>query len=123
MHSPTRPLVEDMGPRPAVEPDGESELIQTVTRETFEGLVLQGQGPIAVEFMSYGCAHCRAIEPFLQRAAIVLSSKERIFRVNVAVDEDLAHSYEIVGTPTFIMFFNGGGGWTNRRTTADTSPT
>jgi thioredoxin 1 len=106
MHPSTRDMTaEDIRLRPVVDPDDDSDPIQTVTSETFERLVLQGRGPIAVEFMSYGCAHCRAIEPFLQKAAEMLSSKEQIFRVNVAVDPDLANSYQITGTPTFIMFF------------------
>ena len=81
--------------------------IQTVVGSTFASLVLRGEGPIAVEFMSYGCAHCRALEPILQRVAIRVGAKERIFRVNVAVEEGLAESYGINGTPTLIMFLNG----------------
>ncbi len=60
-----------------------------------------------VEFMSYGCAHCRAIEPVLQQVAELVKSKEKIFRVNIAVEHELAESYEIQGTPTLIMFLNG----------------
>ena len=30
--------------------------IETVTGSTFQSVVLEGEGPIAVEFMSYGCA-------------------------------------------------------------------
>ena len=60
-----------------------------------------------VEFMSYGCAHCRAIEPVLENVAEMVKSKEKIFRVNTAVEEDLADTYSILGTPTFIMFLNG----------------
>jgi thioredoxin 1 len=91
------------GPRGRMSKDA----IQTVTSGTFNQLVLEGDGPIVVEFMSYGCAHCRAIEPVLQQVAGMVKSKERIFRVNVAVEQELAESYEIQGTPTFIMFLNG----------------
>ena len=84
-----------------------SDGIRTVTGDTFSPLVLEGKGPIAVEFMSYGCGYCQAIEPFLQQAAETLQSKEKIFRVNVPVEQELAGSYEIQGTPTFIMFQNG----------------
>lgn len=84
-----------------------SDRIQTVTGDTFNPLVLHGEGPIAVEFMSYGCAHCRAIEPVLQQVAETVNSKEKIFRVNIAVEQELADSYQIQGTPTFIMFLNG----------------
>ncbi|MGD0990144.1 MAG: thioredoxin family protein [Candidatus Sulfotelmatobacter sp.] len=81
--------------------------IQTVTGNTFSALVLEGQGPMAVEFMSYGCAHCRVIEPVLQQVANMIEPKEKVFRVNIAIERELADSYEIQGTPTLIMFLNG----------------
>jgi thioredoxin 1 len=81
--------------------------IPTLSSDTFQTLVLNGNGPIAVEFMSYGCSHCRAIEPVLQNVAAMVGSKERIFRVNVGAEQDLASTYSIDGTPTFVMFLNG----------------
>lgn len=86
---------------------GSNEMIRTVTSETFEPLVLRGEGPIVVEFMSYGCAHCRVIEPILQEVAELVKRKETAFRVNIAVEPELAATYEIQGTPTLIMFLNG----------------
>lgn len=84
-----------------------SEDIRTVTGATFQRAVLEGDGPIAVEFMSYSCAHCGAMEPVLQEVAETLRSREPIFRVNVAIELDLAATYEIEGTPTLIMFSEG----------------
>jgi thioredoxin 1 len=84
-----------------------SDDIHTVTGGTFKRLVLDGEGPIAVEFMSYGCAYCRELEPVLEEVAAALRTKEAVFRVNVAVEQDLARAYEIEGTPTFVMFLNG----------------
>jgi thioredoxin 1 len=81
--------------------------IQTATGSTFSALVLQAKRPIVVEFMSYGCAHCRVIEPVLEQVAEMLKTKETIFRINTAVDQQLADTYEIRGTPTLIMFRNG----------------
>src|SRR5450432_1273849 len=81
--------------------------IRTATGDTFDALILEGKGPIVVEFMSYGCAHCRAIEPILQEVAEAVESRETIFRVNTAVEQELASTYEIVGTPTLIMFLDG----------------
>ena len=78
--------------------------IQTVTSSTFTQLVLEAEGPIVVEFMSYGCAHCRAIEPVLEQVARMVEPRERVFRVNIAVEQELADSYQIQGTPTLVMF-------------------
>jgi thioredoxin 1 len=83
------------------------ERIPTVDAATFAPLVLSGAGPIVVEFMSYGCSHCRAMEPVLQEVAEQLASQERMFRVNVAVNEELANRYDIQATPTLVMFTNG----------------
>jgi thioredoxin 1 len=78
-----------------------------VTTSTFRHLVLEGDGPIVVEFMSYGCAYCRVIEPVLQQVAQTVKSEDQIFRVNVAVERELAESYQVQTTPTLIMFLNG----------------
>jgi thioredoxin 1 len=80
--------------------------IKTITADTFTKLVLDAEGPSAVEFMSYGCAHCRAIEPVLEQVAKMVGAREKIFRVNIAVEEELASTYQIQGTPTFVMFLN-----------------
>jgi len=82
--------------------------IETVGAASFETRVLEARGPIAVEFMSYGCSHCRALEPVLREVAAGLDGRERIARVNVAVDADLAATYGIRVTPTFVMFRDGG---------------
>lgn len=96
------------GPRTTPRKRGSSDAIQTVTSSTFAALVLEAKGPIVVEFMSYGCSHCQALEPVLQQVAEQVKSKEKIFRVNIAVEQELADSYAIQGTPTLIMFLNGG---------------
>jgi len=84
-----------------------NEAIRTVTSETFGALVLDKKGPIAVEFMSYGCAHCRVLEPVLQQVAAMVKPKEKTFRVNVAIEQDLAASYNVHVTPTLVMFLDG----------------
>jgi thioredoxin 1 len=94
-------------PRTTPRRRGSSDSIETATGSTFASLVLEAAGPIAVEFMSYGCAHCRALEPVIEKVAETVKSKEKIFRVNTAVEEELSDSYEIQGTPTLIMFLNG----------------
>jgi thioredoxin 1 len=94
-------------PRTTPRRRGSSDSIGTATGDTFSSLVLEAEGPIAVEFMSYGCAHCRALEPVLEQVAETVKSEEKIFRVNTAVEEELSDRYEILGTPTLIMFLDG----------------
>ena len=84
-----------------------AEKVTTVTASTFSTSVLHGRGPVVVEFMSYGCAHCRVLEPVLQNVAAMLATEETFYRVNVAVDEELANTYGIRGTPTLVLFRDG----------------
>ena len=84
-----------------------ADFVKSVTGETFDSLVLASVDPVAVEFMSYGCEHCRLLEPVLQEVAERLGSGEAVLRVNIAVDHELANRYEIEGTPTLVMFSRG----------------
>lgn len=81
--------------------------IDTVTTSTFDDQVLRAEGAVVVEFMSYGCTHCRVLEPVLREVARRVAPGEKIFRVNVPVEEALASSYGIQGTPTLVMFLDG----------------
>jgi len=36
----------------------------------------------------------------------MVKAQEKIFRVNIAVEQELAGSYQIQGTPTLVMFLN-----------------
>ncbi len=78
--------------------------IHTISAASFQERVLDHHGPVAVEFMSYGCGHCRVLEPVIESVAQSLKATESVFRVNVALDEELASRYGIDGTPTLVMF-------------------
>jgi thioredoxin 1 len=83
------------------------DMLRTVDGGGFNRIVMQGSGRVAVEFMSYGCGYCRAIEPILQRVASAIAADVTILRVNIAAEPELARNYEIGGTPTFVMFLDG----------------
>jgi thioredoxin 1 len=83
---------------------GATDAIHDVAESTFASLVLGGSGPIVVEFMSYGCSHCRTLEPIIERVAEGLTPRETFFRVNVGMDGELADRYGVTGTPTVVMF-------------------
>jgi thioredoxin-like negative regulator of GroEL len=57
--------------------------------------------------MSYSCAYCQALEPVLQQVAEEVKTQVKIFRVNIAVEPELASQYRIQATPTLIMFRSG----------------
>ncbi len=81
--------------------------IGTLDSASFRTMVLESDGRVAVEFMSYGCGYCRAIEPLLRQVAEMVEGQEAIFRVDITASPDLASDYQVSGTPTFVMFLNG----------------
>lgn len=81
--------------------------LETVHASNFQQRVLSASGPVVVEFMSYGCPHCRKAEPVVQAVAASLAGKKKFFRVNVPAEPALTAQYGITGTPTFLMFLNG----------------
>jgi thioredoxin-like negative regulator of GroEL len=83
------------------------DFVQQADGGNFDILVLQAEGPVVVEFMSYSCAHCAAMEPVLQQVAKVLQSRQLFVRVNVALESELAGTYRIAGTPTIVLFLEG----------------
>ena len=83
------------------------ERVRTLDGDSFDRMVLQAGGRVAVEFMSYGCGYCRAIEPIVQRVANEIVNEVTIVQVNIAAEPELAGRYEIGGTPTFVMFLDG----------------
>jgi thioredoxin 1 len=83
------------------------DLIPSLDAAGFATHVLRGRGPIAVEFMSYSCAYCGAMEPVLQQVAETLRSQQAVYKVNVAMEHELASAYAIEGTPTLVMFSQG----------------
>jgi len=82
-----------------------TERVTPLGADAFADVVLKGSGQIVVEFMSYDCEHCRTIEPVVEEVAA--QSAMRFFKINIAVDGDLADAYDVVATPTFVMFSNG----------------
>ena len=81
--------------------------IRTVEGDAFDSVVLEAPGPVTVEFMSYSCAHCRAIESPLQQVALKVAPEQQICRVNVAEEPTLASDYEVHVTPTLVAFMRG----------------
>jgi len=83
------------------------ETIATLSHADFRERVLEGDGPIVVEFMSLTCSHCAEIAPILQLVANKLSDWEQVFRVDIDAEPELAANFGIEGTPTVVLFQAG----------------
>lgn len=81
--------------------------VEFVGKANFKEKVLQGSGPIVVEFMSFACGDCRTVNPIVHDIAKGLGNRVKVYQVNVPLDPDLKQKYGVYATPTFIMFKDG----------------
>jgi thioredoxin 1 len=73
----------------------------------WEERVLDADRPVMVEFWSPTCTVCRTMDPRFE--GLIEDYQERVsfFRVNVDEEEDLVWAYEVMSTPTFIVYVGG----------------
>lgn len=77
-----------------------------ITSDTFQGLVLESEKPVLVDFWAPWCGPCRMIAPVIEEIA---RDREDIVVGKVNVDDapGIAQQYGIQGIP-FIGLFQGG---------------
>jgi len=78
---------------------------KTVNGSTFEQDVLQGIGPVLVDFWAEWCAPCRAVAPILVRIADEHNLK--LVKVNYDEEQQLAERYGVLSIPNMILFESG----------------
>jgi len=83
------------------------ENIVTLTKENFEGEVLQDKGVVLVDFWAAWCGPCRAMESVLEELASEYKGKLKVAKLNVDDNQVVASNYEILSIPTMIVFQNG----------------
>lgn len=78
---------------------------KTVTEATFEQEVLQGDGPVLVDFWADWCTPCHAVAPVLERIADEHNLK--LVKVNYDEEQQLAARYGVQSIPNMILFEDG----------------
>ena len=73
----------------------------------WESLVLGSGRPVLVQFWRKTCPICAAMEHEVQGLAEELEGRVPFYRVDCDAEADLVWAYEVLSTPTFIVFCRG----------------
>ena len=75
----------------------------TLTKSNFEDIVLKSEDPILVDFWASWCGPCMMLAPFVEE----LSKSNKVGKVNVDEEPELARKFNIMSIPTLLVFKGG----------------
>lgn len=80
---------------------------QRVGTDDFDKVVLESKVPVLVDFYSDTCIPCKRLSPRLAKLEAELGDALLVAKVNVGYDLPLAERYEVVASPTLLLFRDG----------------
>ena len=73
----------------------------------WQAAVLEDGRPVLVEFVRDTCPVCAVMAPVVEGLAATFEGRVPVYRVDVDSEPDLVWAYEVMSTPTFIVFRDG----------------
>lgn len=82
-------------------------MAKRISRADFDTEVKQAEGFCLVEFYSDTCIPCKQLSPILGDIEEEYEDSVKVYKVNVNYDGDIAADYQVMGSPTLILFKGG----------------
>lgn len=82
-------------------------MLNTVSCDSFEEVVLDSNLLVVVEFSASWCSPCKAVEHIMEDLGKKYRGRVDFYKVSIENDEDLAIQYDISSVPTLLVFKNG----------------
>ena len=84
-----------------------SNLVKTVSDDSFQADVVQSATPVLVDFWAPWCGPCKAIAPILEELASTCQGKLQIAKISVDDNQEVPASFGIRNIPTILFIKNG----------------
>jgi len=78
-----------------------------VTDADFQGVVLESDVPVLVDFWAPWCGPCKMAAPVLEKLAGEYDGRLKICKVNIDDERQVATQYGIMSIPTMFLFKDG----------------
>ena len=82
-------------------------MAERIAEADFDEKVKRAEGLILIDFYSDSCIPCKQLAPVLGEIEEEYVGKVLIYKVNVGYEEKLVEKYQIMSSPTLILFKNG----------------
>lgn len=82
-------------------------MVESITSQQFQELVINGEGRILVDFSAVWCGPCRMLAPLVEQIAEEKAGQLKVYSVDVDRCPDIAGAYGIQAVPTLMTFENG----------------
>ncbi len=84
-----------------------SSKIVHISDESFEGEVLNANGPVLIDYWAEWCGPCKMIAPILDELAEEYGERLKIAKLNIDDNPETPPKYGIRGIPTLMLFTDG----------------
>jgi len=81
--------------------------VTKTTDAAFDRDVLEGEGPVLVDFGAAWCGPCRMLAPVVEALAAEYAGRLRVVAISIDDNPEVAGRYGVLGIPLLIFFMHG----------------